>query len=144
VGFLDRFNAIAVRIENNRSLQQFCMDNFGQALKVEKVFRWRKEIPITDLPIALVTRPYVRRSFEGMVPKKEQGISVYAGFRMEDQDKAVALSIEFEELLEDAICRKTSHPDDRPMGIMPADSTNDEGKFHPVYFLVMEVLVRDR
>lgn len=144
MAFLEKFIAIGVRLENNQALQQFCKDNFGNNLKVMTAFKERKEIPLTDLPVALITRPYIKREFDGSRPKKEQNVSIYAGFRKEDSAKAVGLSIEFEELIEEAISIRTTHADDRAMAIMPADSATDEGKFHPVYFFGMDVVVKDR
>jgi len=144
VGFLDKFNAVKVRIKNNQSLQQFCKDNFGRELTVTTTFKDRKEIQLDELPVVLLTRPYIRREQAGNITKKEQSISIYAGFRMEQQEKAIGLSIEFEELVEAAISVRTANAGDIPMAIMPADSATDEGKFHPVYFFGMDVVVKDR
>lgn len=144
MAFINKFNAVQVRIENNKPLQDFCKENFGKALKVITAFKHRKEIPLSDLPIILITRPYIRREIAGNVSKKEQNISIYAGFKMEDQARAIGLSIELEEMIEAAISVRSTHADDVPMVIMPADSATDEGKFHPVYFFGMDIVIKER
>ena len=63
---------------------------------------------------------------------------------MEDREKALDLSIEFEESTEDAVMTKTDLPGDIGMSIAVEDMANDEGMFHPVYFFVMHVKVKDR
>ena len=144
MGFLDKFKAIAVRIQNNQALDQFCQTNFGKSLSVLKIFKHRTEIDIKDLPIVLITRPRVSRQFHGNVPKKEHSIFLYCGFFSEDKEKAAEYSIELEELIEDAVKTRTTDANDKPIPLMPANSALDEGKFHPVYFFVMEVLVKGR
>lgn len=144
MAFLEKFRAIKVRLENNQALQQFCQEKFGKQLKVLTVFKQRTEIQMHDLPIVMITRPRVRREPQGNLSKKEHSVFLYAGFMSNDREQAPELSIEFEEKLEEAVRRKTSHPDDRSFYIAPADSSNDEGRFHPVYFLVIEFLIKDR
>lgn len=144
MAFVEKFKAMAVRIENNQPLQHFCQVNFNRTLKVIKVFKNRTEINKDELPIAMLTRPGVNRTFAGGTSKKDQSVFIYFGFRHEDREKAVELSIEVEELLQIAVMTKSTNINDRPMAVMPVDTTTDQGKFHPVHFLVMECLVKDR
>lgn len=144
MSFIAKINALKVRLENNQALQNFCMNKFNKRLTVLKVFRDRTEISLSDLPIVMITRPQVNRTFAGYMPKIEQIIYLYAGFHQIDREKAIDNSIEFEELLEEAINQKTQVSGDIPMAIMPGDSANDEGMFHPVYFLVMHLTVKER
>ncbi len=142
--FKEKYNALKVRLENNQDLDAFCQSTFGQSIKVLKTFKERTEISLNELPIALITRPQVRREFANQLSKKEHSIFIYAGFHEEDKLRAADISIEFEELIEAAIQERTAHQDDRPMAIMPSNSTNDEGRFHTVYFFMMEAIVKDR
>ncbi len=144
MGFKDKFKAIAIRITNNQALDDFCQSNFNKSIKVISVFKKRTEIQTEDFPTVLVTRPQVNREFAGTTSKKTHSIFLYAGFTSGDREKAPELAIECEELLEAAIMTKTTDVNDTPMAIMPADSLNDEGKYHPIYFFVMEVSVKDR
>ncbi len=138
MSFKEKLNALKTRLENDPALNQFCQSNFGKSLTVLKVFKQRTELSIGDLPIILMTRPQVKRK------PKRHSVFLYAGFLSEDELQAIDLSIEFEELVEGAIRIKTSHTDDRTMEVDPGDSTNDEGRFHPVYFFVMEVLIDEK
>lgn len=144
MSFVEKFNAISIRVENNQPLRRFCQVKLGKTLTVMKVFKDKTEIDIDELPVVMLTRAGINRTFKGNISSKDHSVFLYAGFYAEDRLKAPEISIEFEELLENAVMTKTTHVNDKPMAIMPADSTNDEGKFHPVFFFVMEVMVRDR
>ena len=62
----------------------------------------------------------------------------------EGLEKAQDLSVEFEELIEDAVHIYTGLTGDMPMAITDGDSENDEGMFHPVYAFVMRLIIKDR
>ena len=129
-------NAVKTRLESNGS--SFCLERFNRPLKVQKVFRSKKEIGMEELPIAFITRP--RKNLSG--GRFEHSVYVYAGFRLEDRELALDTFMEFEEMLETALLTRAEG--DIPMAISIADVENDEGIAHPAYFLVMHIIIKDR
>ncbi len=140
----EKINALKIRIENNKPLQDYCALHFRKQLKVVNVFKTKKQITLDELPIVMITRPRVSREPFGNASKKEHSVYLYLGFQQTDIEKALDNSIEIEDLLEAAISSKTSIQGDAGMYVSPADSSNDEGMFHPTYFMLMEVIIKDR
>lgn len=139
---VQKINALQVRLKDHAGLNNFCMSNFKKALTVKKIFKHRTEIQLHEFPLVMITRPQRQYEFAGEVARKKNVVYLYAGFRQEDRDKALENSIEFEDLLEEAV--NTRATGDVPMAILATDSANDEGMFHPVYFLVKHVVIKDR
>lgn len=144
MSFVNNINALKVRLENHAGLNTFCQNTFGKGLNVQKVFKHRTEVQLDDFPIVMITRPRKDITFAGEVSRKEQSVYLYAGFHQDDKEKALENSIEFEEYLEQAVLNKTQIQGDIPMAVSINDSANDEGMFHPVYFLVMHLKVKTR
>ena len=144
MSFITSTNAIKVRLENNQALKEFCAANFSKQLKVLKAFKKKKEIGLDEFPLMLITRPQKKYISSGGASKTEHSVLLYGGFREEDAEKAFDLSIQFEELTGLAVITKTQVTGDIGMAISVEDMANDEGVFHPVYFFVMHVKVKDR
>lgn len=139
---IQKINGLKLRLEAHAGLSNFCMSNFNKALTVRKVFKQRTEFQLDEFPIVMITRPQRQYEFAGQVSRKKEVVYLYAGFRSEDREKALELSIEFEDLLEEAV--NTRAEGDVPMDVSATDSANDEGMFHPVYFMVKHVVIKDR
>jgi hypothetical protein len=137
-----KINGLKLRLEAYAPLRTFCTTNFNKELTVKKVFKHRTEIQLNEFPLVLITRPQRQYEFAGEVARKKNIVYLYAGFRQEDREKALENSIEFEDLLEEAV--NTRATGDVPMAVSATDSANDEGMFHPVYFLVKHVVIKDR
>lgn len=144
MSFVNNINAIKIRLENHAGLNSFCQNTFGKTLNVQKVYKNRKEIQLDDLPIVMITRPRKALTVSGEAPKKEQSVYLYAGFKQDDQEQALENSIQFEEYLEQAVIAKTQIQGDMGMAVFVDDTANDEGMFHPVYFMVMHLKVKCR
>jgi len=144
MSFVDNINAFKVRLENNQALNDFALTKFGKVFKVWKVFHSRTEIGLDDLPLIMLTRPSVNRTPSNLSARKEHTVALYAGYRQEDRLLSLEQSIELDSLLEYAVMGKTDLPGDVPMPVEVTDSTNDEGLYHPVYFMVMLIKVKTK
>lgn len=144
MSFVDNINAFKIRLENNQALNDFALTKFGKVFKVWKVFHNRTEIGLDDLPLIMITRPNVNRTPSNLSPRKEHTVALYAGFRQEDRLLALEQFIELDSLLEDTVMVKTNIQGDIPMAVEVTDSANDEGLYHPIYFLVMHLKVKTK
>ena len=149
MSFINKMNALKIRLQNNQALTDFCQTNFRRNLSVRRFFKNRAEINASDLPLIFITRPIIKREFAGNISKKEHSIALYCLLHWPEEDdeglsKAQDLSIEFEELIEDAVHLYTGLTGDISMALTDGDSENDEGMFHPVYAFVMHLIIKDR
>lgn len=144
MSFVDNINALKVRLENNQALNDFALTKWEKVFKILKVFHNRTEIGLNDLPLIMITRPTVNRTPSNLSARKEHTVALYAGFRQEDRLLALEQLIELDSLLEDAVIVRTNLQGDIPMPVEVTDSTNDEGLYHPVYFMVMNLKVRTK
>lgn len=144
MSFIDNINALKVRLENNAALNAYAVNNYGKVFKVMKVYKNRVEIQLSDLPIIMITRPSVRRTPGNLSSRKDHSVSLYAGFRQEDRETSLEQFIELDELLEAAVIAKTALFGDVPMSVEVNDSLNDEGMYHPSYFLAMNLTVKTK
>ena len=131
--------AIQVVLAEDSNLQTFSDEHWQKSITPEIKFKHRREVPFSDLPIIMITRPEIRdRQPVAEGRKAAHTVRLYAGFPQKDPAQAALEAIEFEERIDDALTR------DRKMGglvldLAVKDSVNDEGKFHPAYFCVMDV-----
>ncbi len=110
----------------------------GKQLKVVRRYKSRTEIHVSDLPIVMITRPRATtESGNNVSGFQEHATAFYCGFNCENKEQAQDLVIRFEEALEKCIMKDPTLGG-RVMYSEPGDSANDEGKYHPVYFLVKE------
>lgn len=142
--FILKLNALKIRLENNQALQDYTAANFGKQFIVKRTYKRRVEIHTNDLPIILITRPSVNRINANNLITKEHSVRLYVGFMQDDPEKAQDNLIELDELIDDAAIGRTSLAGDVSMPVYPQDSDNDEGVFHPTYFLVKHLTVKDR
>lgn len=144
---MDSFTLVTDKIKSllelDSDLKSYCASKFGGSAIVKKAYKKRIEIGLDQLPVILITRPMIQQQQETNIPSYERThtIRLYCGFHQPDEELAQDQVIGFEEYIDQAILK-----DDRTLGnlvdhIWPGDSMNDEGYFHPVYFIVKEFLV---
>ena len=139
--FNDALDAIKTTLEGNAALQSFCTSNFNAALTVKRVFKRRTEI--SAFPVILMTRPEVKKMFLVGARDGTHTVRLYCGFHQPDKEKAQDNIVDFEELIDDALLAQ--EPETlSAMNIKPTISVNDEGMYHPHYFIVMDVEVHHR
>jgi hypothetical protein len=142
--FVPKLNALKIRLEGNAALQAYAADTFGKQFMVKRVFKRRVEVHTNDLPLVLMTRPSVSRTISNGVITKEHVVRLYIGFTQNDLEKAQDNLIELDELIDTAVMEKTALTGDLPMPVSPQGSDNDEGVYHPTYFLVKDLMVKER
>ena len=144
MSFITKINALKFRLEENQALQDYFAEKFKKTAGVRKEFRNRAEINLSDLPLILITRPSLRREQAGNVIRKEHSVSLYVGFQHQDRADALEIILELEERIEIAVTTYTSQTGDTPMPVSVEESVNDEGMYHPSYFFMMGLKVKDR
>ncbi len=141
--FVIVYNNIITTLQNDSALSTFCNTKWGKALTVLKVFKQRVEINLADLPIIIVTRPSVDKEFLVNARDADHIVRLCAGFHQTDREKAMEEMIEFEEKIDDALMADHTRGGNAK-DTNPKASVNDEGEFHPVYFMVMDVGIKHR
>jgi len=114
----------------------------GKTLKVRKVFKRRQEVNTSDLPLIMITVPARRHKTETAGSRIfENTVTVYAGLcHNGDRELAPDLVDQFESLIEAAVLRDVTRGG-YALNTHFAESSNDEGAFHPNYFSALEFLV---
>jgi len=131
-------------LQDDAGILSFCNDTWGRVITVKKVFKPRTEIKNNEFPIIMVTRPKAKKNL--LTPGVKDGdhtVLLFCGIYSEDREKAQDYLVAMEELIEDAIVG------DYTLGgtvtsAIPTDTANDEGHYHPVYFLVVAVEIKHR
>ncbi|MDH4100603.1 MAG: hypothetical protein OEV28_08505 [Nitrospirota bacterium] len=137
---LDKLVAL---IANNSALQAFCKAKWRNPLTVKKTYKRREELHLSQLPIIMITRPSVKKSFLTGARDGTHTLMLYCGFPQENPNKIQNEFVEFEEKIDDALL--SVHPESIGFkSIAPVSSVNDEGKYKPACFIVMEVEVQHR
>lgn len=144
MSFVKKLNALKIRLEKSKKLQDYFYENFNKPLSIKRVFKNRVEIGLSDLPILLITRPRRDTLFAGNISNKEHSVLLRIGFNQNDFEKAQDNLIEIEEIIEEIIPMKTTDPDDVAMAMSVGETLNDEGVYHPVYFMMMHLIVKDK
>lgn len=144
MSFVTNLNALKLRLENNEALQAYASLNFNQLFTVKRIYKNRVEIDMGELPLIFITRPSVTRTTENQIISKLHSVNLYIGFYQEDYEKAQDNVIELDELLDPAIITKISAAGDVPMKISLNNSDNDEGVYHPAYFIVKQITIKER
>ena len=149
MSIIANINALKARLQNAPELNAFFVNNFGKALKVVKAYKNRTEIAFDDLPILMITRPQIDRSYGGSKGvNKEHHIFLYVGFhydKVDDLELALDYFVELDDLLEDAVStRLLSVAEDKAFVVSIEESANDEGMLHPIYFMKMHLKIKDR
>lgn len=141
--FIDVINELVTTLQNDTALSSFSQTKWGKSLTVKKIFKERTEINTRDLPIILITRPSLEKSFLTGARDGAHTVRLYCGFHQNDRRRALEEFIEFEEKIDDALLNSQAL-ESITLTINPLASANDEGKYHPVYFMVMDVEIRHR
>lgn len=130
-------------LKDNNALSSFVTEKWGKPLTVRKVFRNRIDISTEALPIIFVTRPSVKKDFTLSTRDGDHIVRLYCGFYQDDTSKALDEMVEFEEKIDDALLVDETRGGNA-IDTVPEASDNDEGKFHPTYFMVMHMLIKHR
>jgi len=142
---VDVINQLVSILQADEDLTAFCRQKWGKPLSVKKIFKRRTEINLHDLPIILITRPSIQKTYPIISAPKasEHTVRLYYGFHQNDKRIALEESIGYEEEIDD--CLSAHYSLGLPDTVLKTvSSINDEGEFHPVYFGVMDVEVTHR
>ena len=114
----------------------------GKTLKVRKAFKRRQEVNTSELPLIMITVPARRHKTETAGSRIfENTVTVYTGLcHNGDRELAPDLVDHFEGLVEAAVLRDPTRGG-YALNTHYAESSNDEGAFHPNYFSALEFLV---
>lgn len=125
-------------------LQTFCSQRWSKLPTVTISYKKRAEITLDEFPLLLITRPH-KENQDGVTGfyQSEQTVLVYAGFCEHDREKAAQAVIELEEEIE-TIIRGNLSLNNTVLDIELTSTANDEGNFHPVYFIAVELKAKFR
>lgn len=132
--FKGTLDDLVLALQSNSALNTFCREKWGRVPIVKKIFKFRTEIQIHDLPLIFVTRPMKKSGSTEAVHTAR----LYCGFHQPNREAAQDEMIEFEELVEDAVALDKER-NKTALYTEPKDTVTDEGYFHPVYFCVKEI-----
>lgn len=141
--FTTVINNIVTTLQNDAALTLFCKTKWSRTLSIKKSYKKREEISIQDLPKILITRPNLEKSFLIGARDGTHTVRLYVGFFQNDKRRALEELIELEEKIDDAL----TTPEPAALGaisINPKASVNDEGEWHPAYFMVMDIEILHR
>lgn len=135
--FTEVLDQIIKTLKDDAALTAFCKDTLGSSLTVNKALRQRVEVSLADLPISMITVPSQTSEYVAVGGRLERSytIQLYCGFHEVDRVKAIDNIIRFEEYIEQAILNNQVL-ENMVDNITIGDSVNDEGVYHPVYFLI--------
>lgn len=136
--FVDVINNLVNTLQSDSTLDTFCREEWGKSLTIKKVFKKREEVGLTEFPLVMITRPQVSVEQENNIAyERKNTIRLYVGFHQPNREAALDEIIELEEMIEKALVQDMSVGGTVDM-IIPGSSVNDEGYFHPVYFIAKE------
>jgi len=145
-------DSIAWLVENlpkYQPLQDYAQEHFDRVFTVTRKFKPRDQLQPADLPLIMVTRPKVAKTYKTGARDGSHTISLYVGFFQPDEENEDALekaqihTVRIEELIDDFFMANYNLGS-TVQEAMPTTSENDEGFFHPVYFNRMDVIVNHR
>ena len=139
--FVDVVDVIVSKLLSGNAAS-FALAKWGKALAVNKMFKHRTEIGLSELPLIMITRPEVVPDNWTLGEREYKHLlRFYFGFHQPDKSLAQDEIIQFEEAIEDDFL-SYKESGSLPAGVWDIDSKaaiNDEGYFHPVYFAVKDV-----
>lgn len=142
--FIETMADLKTTLEDDSALAAFTQAKWNKALTVTVAFRKRIEIKQAELPLAIITRPRVKKNVgNNSVKDSEQSVYVYFLFHQTDREKAAFELIEAEELVDDALAVDWTR-DETAIDTTPVESVNDEGTNHPVYCFLGEYNIYHR
>jgi hypothetical protein len=128
------------------SLQEYASLKWGRVMTVRREFRNRVQVGASELPLIMVTRPSVSK--ESRISGGRDNVNtirLYVLFHQHDRAKAQSEVVAVEELIDDCLeaYYRIKDEDGDPLvkNVKPGESANDEGMFHPVYGIVMDVSI---
>jgi hypothetical protein len=138
MSFTATLDNLVSTLTNDAALQAFATAAWGKPITVHAGYKQRMEIGAEELPVIRITRPQVEPDTKSANRIALHKVRLYCGFYQPDLELAVSETIQYEELIRAALVV------DRRRGqtaqaTVPGDSANDEGTYHPSYFLVMDV-----
>ena len=141
--FTNIIDNLKTTLTNDVALNAYATAKWGKVVTARTEYRHRPEIQNSELPIILITRPAVKKEFLINVRETLSTVRLYCGFYETDKDKAQEEIVQFEELIDDAILVDWTRGGYAIM-TNPVASENDEGIYHPSYFIVMDIEIRFR
>lgn len=141
--FVDVLKQLQSIINTDQPLQLYIAENFDRPLTVKISYSDREEINLTELPLALITRPRLNKTSSNMARDSINTIRIYLGFNQSDKVRGMEQLIELEELFDDLFMNNYSLGG-LVTSALPTESANDEGAYHPSYFVVMDISVQHR
>lgn len=138
--FVTVLDKIVDALKTDVNLTAFCK-TLGKEQTVRKGLKKREEILLTELPIIMLTVPQqTSEQAASGVLGKTYTLRLYCGFDESDRVKAVENLIKFEEFVEQALLNSATLNSAVAL-LVPGNSANDEGFFHPAYFLAKDFTV---
>lgn len=132
---------IVTTLQNDAALTSFCMEKWGKALTIQREFKRRAELNLENLPIIFITRPSVERVFlMGEARELRHTVRLYCGFHQSDKTMAIDESVEFEERIVEALLLDITRGGNA-IDTDPQTSINDEGEYHPIYFMILDLII---
>ena len=141
--FTATITALAASLSEDTALQAYCLAEFGRNMTVQAVFRNKAEIGMDEMPVALITRPRVKKNIYIQAKDQVNSVFVYLVFFKEDANAAALNMIRLEELVDDALT-KDGTQGGACTETTPVEAVNDEGRNHPLYAILAEYSVDQR
>lgn len=141
--FAATLQALQAALAGSSDLQAYCQAKWGKDLTAKIVYKERLAIHMAELPLIMITRPSISRSSSTGARDGHHAVRLYSGFFQDDRDLGALELITFEEAI-DAALYADQQLGGTAMGIEFGDSVNDQGAFHPSYFLTKEITIRHR
>jgi hypothetical protein len=118
-------------------------------LTVKRLFKHRQQVNASELPLIMITRPDLDKKFRISGGRENTNtVRLYVLFQQNDREQAQQDVVRIEELIDDCLTANYRLKDagGNPLAdsIHPTGSANDEGMFHPVYAIVMDLAIVHR
>ena len=144
ISFNTALDRLVGLITADTSLQSFALAKWQKRFTVRREFRNRVQVNTSELPLIMLTRPSVTKEFRISGGRDNVNtVRLYILFQQDERAKAQSEIVEVEELIDDCLAAnyriKDANGDPLVKNVKPGDSVNDEGMFHPVYGIVMDV-----
>lgn len=138
MSFIPALEKLRSLMETDASLVSYCTTTLGKVITGHRRFKLRTEVGMDELPVALITKPSSDKTSDSCIAGTSIDlVRMYIGFFCDDLDQAQDILVMLEQLIDSAIMM-----DPTLTGLVeytyPGSSANDEGMFHPVYFMVKE------
>lgn len=133
-------DALRQGLEGHAQAQAFCRARWNKPLMVRQVYRQRREIKMTDLPLVLMTRPAVTPDATYGFREPEHTVRLYAGFYQPDAEQGALDLIAFEEMLTSVVV--SLDLGEECLGVTIDQSRNDEGALAPSFFTIIDLSVK--